>query len=80
MDITDLMYKKQMIKNKLKGYIKNKKKLCKLFEFNIKDAEELINLHNMNIDELTKLLKIIKLMIENYNTIEDIINFKDCYY
>jgi hypothetical protein len=79
MDILDLINKKKIIKKKLKGY---KTELINIMNNENKDEEEKerFNLINMNIDELTKLLKVINLIIKNYNTIEEIINFKDDYY
>ncbi len=76
MDITDLMYKKQIIKNILKGY---KTEFRNIMNNENKDEEEKerFNLINMNIDELTNLLKVIKIMIKNYNTIEDILRFRE---
>jgi hypothetical protein len=80
MDITDLMYKKQMIKNKLKGYNTERRSIINNDIKDDEQEEERLNLISMNIIELTKLLKVIKLMIKNYNTIEDIIRFREDYY
>jgi hypothetical protein len=76
MDITDLIYRKFYINQRLKEY---KTELINIMNNEDKDEEEKerFNLINMNIDELTKLLKVIKIMIKNYNTIEDILRLRE---
>jgi hypothetical protein len=83
MDMFNLINKKKIIKKKLKGYTNEKSNIINnIIKNNNEDEDERerITLIKMNIDELTKLLKVINIMIKNYNTIENIIDFQNDYY